>query len=117
MAVDGSVQWVRLKLYQWGRWSRARGIGYPTMSTTERARIGRGGVFEGPHLPPDIEEVEVAVARSYPQHKLMLIEHYTKAGSIREHAARLGLTRMSYWRRKDRAEAHVALHLQEVGRR
>lgn len=85
------------------------------MSTTEKARIGRGGAWDGPTLPEDLEAVDVAVARSLPQHKLILVEHYTKAGSVRDHAARLSLTRMTYWRRKDIAEKHLGNLLQSVG--
>ena len=84
------------------------------MSATEKARIGRGGVYEGPSLPVDLEYVEIAVARSLPQHKLILVEHYTKTGSVRDHAARLALSRMTYWRRKDLAERHVGSILEGV---
>jgi len=109
------IQWIRLKLYQWGRWSRFRGLGFPSMSTTEKARIGRGGVWDGPTLPEDIEVIDLAVARSLPQHKLILVEHYTKEGSVRDHAARLALSRMTYWRRKALAENHLGILLQDVG--
>lgn len=114
--MSDELQWVRLKLHQWGRWSRFRGLGFPSMSTTEKARIGRGGMWDGPTLPEDVEAVDLAVARSLPQHKLILVEHYTKGGSVRDHAARLTLTRMTYWRRKHRAEQHVGILLQCVGR-
>lgn len=112
---DPALQWIRLKLYQWGRWSRFRGLGFPSMSSTEKARIGRGGGWDGPSLPEDIEAIDVAVARCLPQHKLILVEHYTKGGSVRDHASRLSVSRMTYWRRKDIAEKHVSILLQTVG--
>ena len=67
------LHWIRLKLYQWGRLCRAIGTGYPTMAATERARVGRGGAFDGPSLPQDLAEVDSVVAISPPQHKLILV--------------------------------------------
>ena len=101
------LHWIRIKLSQWGRRCCAIGIGYPTMAATEKARIGRGGSFSGPCLPPDLEEIDVHVSRSPPQHKRMLVECYTKHGSWRDHAARLNLSADSYYRRKKRAEVFL----------
>lgn len=98
---------LRILLAQWGVMSRARGIGYPTMAATEKARIGRGGVWAEPELPPDLVPVDRAVARSLPQHKLIIVECYTKPAPWREHAARLQLTEPSYFRRKKMAEMHI----------
>jgi hypothetical protein len=108
--------WIRLKLYQWGRLCRAKGIGYPTMSSTQKALMGRGGVFREPELPPDLEEIEITISRSPPQHKLILVEHYTKDGGPRDHAARLSLSIDSYYRRKNLAERHVYSALQGASR-
>jgi hypothetical protein len=101
------LHWIRLKLYQWGRLCRADGVGYPTMASHEKARIGRGGVFEGPNLPDDLAEIDVAVSRSPPQHKLIIVECYTKHGDARDHAARLRLSRDSFYRRKKMAEVFL----------
>ncbi len=100
------LYWIRLKLYQWGRLCRAMGQGYPTMSTTERARVGRGGAFEA-ELPDDLAEVDSVIAISPPQHKLILVECYTKHGDYKDHAARLRLSIDAYYRRKNLAEKHV----------
>jgi hypothetical protein len=98
---------LRRRLTLWGRISRALGIGYPTMSSHEKARIGRGGVFNGPHMPDDLIEIDVAIARAPPQHKLMLVEVYTKEAHWREHAARLHLSEDGYFRRKKKAEVFL----------
>jgi hypothetical protein len=100
------LYWIRLKLCQWGRMSRAIGVGYPSMASHEKARVGRGGVFER-ELPQDIAEIDVAIARSPPQHKLILVECYTKEAHWREHAARLSLSVDSYFRRKKKAEVYL----------
>lgn len=102
------LTWLRLKLSQWGHRSKAIGIGFPSMSTTERARIGRGGVYTGPALPPDLELLDLAVSKSQPQHKLIVVETYTKDGYARDHAVRLRLSLRSYWRRRTMAETHVS---------
>lgn len=101
------LHWIRLKLYQWGRLNRAQAIGYPTMATTEKARVGRGGSFSEPTLPPDLEEIDTVIRTSRPQHKLILVEHYTKDGTAQEHAAHLSLAVGTYYRRKKLAESHV----------
>jgi hypothetical protein len=98
---------IRIKLTLWGRLCRAIGIGYPTMSSHEKARVGRGGLFDGPNLPQDIAELDVVIARSPPQHKLMLVEVYTKSGDYRDHAARLNLSVDAFYRRKKRAEVYL----------
>jgi hypothetical protein len=99
--------YLRRQLSLWGRLCCAMGGGYPTMAATERARIGRGGVFDGPKLPDDIAELDVLVSRSPPQHKLILVEHYTKSGGWKDHAARLRLEKDAYFRRKKTAEVYL----------
>jgi hypothetical protein len=99
--------YLRRQLSLWGRLCRAVGVGYPTMSTTERARIGRGGSFDGPSLPDDIAEIDALVARIPPQHKLILVEAYTKSGEWYDHAARLQLSKDAYFRRKKTAEVYL----------
>jgi hypothetical protein len=101
------LAYLRRQLSLWGRLCRAVGIGYPTMAATEKARVGRGGAFDGPTLPDDIAEIDVCVARSPPQHKLVLVECYTKDGDYRDHAARLRLSVDSYYRRRKRAEVYL----------
>lgn len=101
------LHYLRRKLTLWGRMCRAVGIGYPTMCATEKAIRGRGGSFDGPNLPNDIEEIDIAVQRSPPQHKLILVECYTKGGHWAEHAARLSLSVDVYYRRKKKAEVYL----------
>jgi hypothetical protein len=98
------ITWLRIRLTRWGRLCRAMGIGYPTMSSHEKARVGRGGVFDGPYLPDDVAEVDSAVAKLQPQHKLVIVEYYTKSGTVVEHAAHLSMTRDKFYRRKNLAE-------------
>ena len=102
-----NLAWIRHQLYEWGLRNRAVGIGYPTMSSHEKARVGRGGVFEGPYLPPDLEEIDEAVRRLEPQHKMIIAECYTHYGTHDDHMIRLRLSRATYFRRKNFAEKRV----------
>jgi hypothetical protein len=107
-----NLSWIRIKLYEWGVRNRAEGIGYPTMSSHEKARVGRGGVFEGPSLPPDLEEVDQAVRRLEPQHKMVIAECYTHRGTHDDHMIRLQMPARTYYRRKNIAEQRVYTLLQ-----
>jgi hypothetical protein len=101
------MSWIRIKLYEWGIRNRVQGIGYATMSSHEKARVGRGGRFEGPSLPPDLEEIDLAVRKIEPQHKLVIAECYTHYGTHDDHRIRLRLSRATYFRRKNLAEQRV----------
>ncbi len=101
------LHYLRRQLAMWGRLCRAVGIGYPTMSAETRAICGRGGRFDGPTLPDDLAEIDLHVARSPPQHKLIIVEAYTKDGDWRDHAARLRLSVDAYYRRKNKAEVYL----------
>lgn len=98
---------LRRRLTAWGRLCRAMGIGYPTMASHEKARIGRGGAFYGPSMPDDLMEIDVAVARSPPQHKLILVEVYTKDAHYLDHCARLRLSVDAFYRRRKKAETYL----------
>lgn len=105
-----SLVWTKAKLAEWGRWVRADGIGYPTHSAHETIRIG--SVFSiDRDLPDDLQAVDVVIVRAPPDIKAILVEHYTKQASIRQHAARLGLKRSTYFDRKEHAEMHVCREL------
>jgi hypothetical protein len=98
---------LRRRLTLWGRICRAIGIGYPTMSATEQARIGRGGLFDGPNIPDFLADVDHAVSTAPPQHKLVIVETYTKNGNYQDHAARLNVSVDAYYRRRKRAEVYL----------
>lgn len=102
-----NLHWIRVLLMQWGARNRAQGIGYPTMAATEKARVGRGGLFREPELPQDLAEVDAAVNQLEPQHRMIIAECYTHRGTHADHAIRLRLSEASYYRRKKVAEQRV----------
>jgi hypothetical protein len=95
-------------LQQWGRFVRENGIGYPSMSTTEKARVGRGYAEKNSAFPPDLEAIDAAVCKAPIDYKTILVEHYTKFGYVYEKAGRLSISRQTYYQRKASAERHVA---------
>jgi hypothetical protein len=101
MIPNNELYALRRQLTLWGRLCRAMGQGYPTMASHEKARIGRGGAFDGPNL------LDVWVSRCPPQHKLIIVETYTKGGDYRDHAARLQLSVDAFYRRRKRAEVYL----------
>lgn len=98
---------LRRRLTLWGRVCRAMGIGYPTMSATEQARVGRGGLFDGPNIPDFLADIDACVSHSPPQHKLVIVETYTKGGDYRDHAARLRISVDAFYRRRKTAEVYL----------
>lgn len=98
---------LRRYLAVWGRLSRAIGIGYPTMSAETKAIYGRGGAFNGASLPDDIAELDAHISRCPPQHKMILVETYTKNGNYEDHAARLRISVDAFYRRRKRAEVYL----------
>lgn len=79
------------------------------MSSHEKVRSGGGVMALEYELPPDLLAVEEAVNRSPVEHRVILIEHYTKDGDGFQHAARIGISRQHYFKRKRAAEAHIAV--------
>lgn len=104
---------LRNKLRLWGLVCRRMGVGFSSMSSHEKARIGRGGVFDGVHIPDFLADVDHGVSCSLPQHKLMLVEHYTKNGNRWDHIARLRRSHViinsvsAYYRRLNVAEVYL----------
>jgi hypothetical protein len=108
------LTWVRMQLAAWGWRSRAVGIGYPSMSATEKARIGRGGRGDI-SLPGDLEAIDHAVSTAPLDHKRILVEAYTKQCTAHEHAAHLEIPLRTFWRRRTRAEVYVGQTLASGG--
>jgi hypothetical protein len=104
------IDMVKIRLAQWGRWARGGIPSLPTMSTTEKARMGRGGV-PCDEMPVHIAEVDHTVAISPPECKIVLIVYYCQQGPFTEKAHRLGLSRWSFRRRLERGESFVAMNL------
>jgi hypothetical protein len=102
---------VKILLTQWGRWSRSGMPGtLPHMSTTEKARIGRGGSGDS-EMPYHIAEIDHIVCIAPPEEKRALIVYYTQDGPLSDKAARIGITRSMFRDQIERGESFVAINL------
>lgn len=110
---NDALDHLRSTLRLWGLVCRRMGVGYSSMSSHEKARIGRGGVFDGLNIPDWLAHVDHGIAISPPQHKLMLVEHYSKHGNRYDHIARLRQNHIeinsvsAYYRRLNVAEVYL----------
>jgi hypothetical protein len=108
-----SLHDLRNRLRLWGLICRRMGVGYSSMSSHEKARIGRGGVFDGVVIPDWLADIDHGVATCPKHHKLMLVEIYTKNGDWKDHIARLRQNHIliesvsAYYRRKNSAEVYL----------
>ena len=103
---------VRLVLTSWGHWAMQGLPGeLPSMSTTEKARMGRGGIGDGSEMPPHIAEIDHIVCIAPPKEKRVLIVYYTQRGGMDEKAARLEMTLREFREVRERAESFVAMNL------
>lgn len=102
---------LRSRLRLWGRICCAIGIGYAPMSSHEKARIGRGGVFDGAHIPDFLADIDACVSRAPHEHKRIIVETYTKSGTYRDHAARLALSVDAFYRHRNKAEVYLNTQL------
>ena len=83
----------------------------PSMSTTEKARMGRGGIGGDREMPADLQEIDHIVCIAPPQEKRVLIVYYTQRGYPEEKAARLDMTLREFKDVRERAESFVAMNL------
>lgn len=104
------IGWTRLRLTAWGRWARGGLPSLPTMSSTEKARMGRGGTGDR-DMPAHIAEVDHAVALTPMPQKRVLIVFYCQQGRITEKASRLEMDRHRFRRLLAQGESFVESNL------
>ena len=103
---------VRVMLTKWGRWARGGLPGeLPHMSTTEKARIGRGGRGDDREMPHDVAEVDKAVWKAPKEQRLVLIVYYAQAGHIMDKAYRMEISLKEFKQRKEMGESFIAMNL------
>ena len=103
---------VRVMLTMWGRWARTGMPGaLPHMSTTEKARIGRGGNGDDAQMPPHVAEIDHLVCIAPQEQKRVLIVYYTQYGTVSEKAARVDMAPSEFNMVRERAESFIALNL------
>lgn len=107
------LTYARIRLREWGRWSKHSNSGFPTMSAFVRQCFGRSTVDPDP--PNAVMEIEGIVRRAETRDKEVLILVYCQTGSMRAIAERLGIPKSTLHRRLEWAEWYVHLELDGVG--
>lgn len=102
--------YTRLLLTDWGRWAKGALPEMPTMSSIEKARIGRGGK-PSYEMPAHIAEVDKIVCHAPQPEKSVLIAFYTRSDALHLKALSCRMNRWRFRRVLQRAESYVEIHL------
>ena len=105
-----SLIYAKIRLAEWGQWSRDKSLGYPSASA------GFGSVGRGPEVlsqwPLHIELVDVIVRQMQEiEIRRAVIVAYTQYGNKREKAVRLGKSYSTYCRMLKDGQEHVGIEL------
>jgi|JI9StandDraft_1071089.scaffolds.fasta_scaffold18162_3 hypothetical protein len=109
------LTYARIRLKEWGQWSRYEVQGYPIMSAFWRIVVGRGGTE--PEPPIEVTQVEGIVRRAPTAQKEILIFRYCRRYSIRECAAWTSSSKSTASRLLEQAEWYVHTELDCVGQK
>ena len=97
----------RHRLKEWGKWASG---GTPAIASMFNALFGFGG--KDPMIMPDhIQEIDVIVLRADLIHRGVLIQVYTKGGSLRNKALIMGIPVSTLKEHLDAAEWYVNTEL------
>lgn len=107
------LTYTRIRLKEWGKWSRYEVQGYPIMSAFWRSVVGRGGVEPDP--PPEVVQVEGIVRRAETAQKEILIFRYCRRYSVRDCAIQISASKSKASRLIEQAEWYVHTELDSVG--
>lgn len=107
------LTYTRIRLKEWGSWSRYEAQGYPTMTAFARSWFGRGG--GEPEPPADVTQVEAIVRRAPTAQKEILIFRYCRRYSVRDCAAQISASKSTASRLLEQAEWYVHTELELVG--
>lgn len=107
------LTYARIRLKEWGQWSRYEVQGYPIMSAFWRSVVGRGGTE--PEPPIEVTQVEGIVRRADTAQKEILIFRYCRRYSIRDCALQISSSKSTASRLLEQAEWYVHIELESVG--
>jgi len=103
-----SLVYAKIRLAEWGSWSRDKSLGYPCAS----AGFGGGrGQEVLSQWPLHVELVDVIVRQMQMLPRRIMIVAYTQYGTGREKAARLDYTYSTYCRTLKEGQEHVGIEL------
>jgi DNA-directed RNA polymerase specialized sigma24 family protein len=102
----------RIRISRWAKLCRGRITnGWPTSSAFTHANEGERAYDLTHDLPPDLTEVDQAVASLTPLHRAPLLAFYLSQAPLQFKAAKLRISRRTLMRRVELAERKVHLAL------
>lgn len=107
------LTYTRIRLKEWGSWSRYEAQGFPSMSAFMKGWFGRGGAEAEP--PIEVTQVEGIVRRAPTAQKEILIFRYCRRYSVRACAEQISLPKSTASRLLEQAEWYVHTELDNVG--
>jgi hypothetical protein len=109
------LTYTRIRLKEWGSWSRYEAQGYPSMSAFMRGWFGRGGAESDP--PADVAQIEGIVRQALTAQKEILIFRYCRRYSVRRCAEQISASKSTASRLIEQAEWYVHTELDSVGQK
>lgn len=107
------LTYTRIRLKEWGSWSRYDAGGFPSMSAFMKGWFGRGGAE--PEPPIEVAQVEAIVRRALTAQKEILIFRYCRRYSVRACAEQISASKSTASRLLEQAEWYVHTELDNVG--
>lgn len=93
----------RRRLKEWGQWASG---GEPSLGSMFKIWLGSNVSKEG-EMPPHIQEVDLIVCRAEPKDRGVIIQFYTRGGTLSDKARVIGIARQTFKDRLERAEYYV----------
>lgn len=106
--VDADFSVTRIRITRWAKACRGRVTnGWPTASAFTHANEGARAFDVTTDLPPELAEVDRAIAALPPLHRVPLLAYHLTRASLEVKAARLRISRRTLMRRVELAELRV----------
>ena len=112
MSDPAAIHITRIRIARWAKACRGRVLnGWPTSSAFTHANEGDRAYDLVRDLPPDLAEVDRAIAQLPPLHRDPLLAFHLVRASLEVKACRMRISRRTLMRRVELAERQVHLNL------
>lgn len=106
-----NLEYAKIRLDEWGNWSRDKSLGYPKRAAFFGDVGGKGREYHG-DWPAHVEMVDVIVRQMQDVSvRRVVIVHYTQYGSGLEKSTRLWVSWSQYKRLLREGREHVSIEL------
>lgn len=104
-------------LARWAMWVHAgnrAGLGYAMVGYAERVGSSFSVDNSPPPVDPAILRIDACIQRLPPEHRQIVVVHYTMPGTAKSKQARMDISRERYYELLDHGRAFVAHMMAEV---